>query len=150
MLRRLVFWLLWPGLFVYFRCSRRTRVLLSDGDRVLLVKDRFSLWFGQERWALPGGGLRWFETPETGAAREVREELGLHVQESQLAMLGHGWSGGHGLRYRAYFMQAHISRTAPMHLRASEIVAAKWHTIQSLDTQSLQPEVHTALQLLVK
>jgi len=45
------------------------------GDRVLLVKGNRGLTDGL--WTLPGGFLRFGETPEQGVLRELREEAGL-------------------------------------------------------------------------
>ena len=52
-------------------------VVLDDEGRVLLVKRRFEPLAGH--WSLPGGTLELGETLETGVAREVLEETGLHV-----------------------------------------------------------------------
>jgi ADP-ribose pyrophosphatase YjhB (NUDIX family) len=52
-------------------------VILSDDDRVVLVKRRQEPLAGQ--WSLPGGMLELGETLEAGAAREILEETGLIV-----------------------------------------------------------------------
>lgn len=48
---------------------------------------------------LPGGHLRWRETPEAATIREVEEETGLRVRpESVLAVLaGDEWAGEAGI-----------------------------------------------------
>ncbi len=148
MSRRVLFWLLWPGLFAYFRFSRRARVVLIDDDCILLVKDRFQLWFNQGQWALPGGGLHRHEAPEAGAVRELKEELGLQLDASQLKPLWNGQVGDYRLRYHGYFLLANISQTVQLRLKSSEIAAAQWHKIGTLDAQPLKPEVQKALQLL--
>lgn len=45
-----------------------------EGDEILLVKGSRGLNDG--RWSLPGGFLRFGETPEEGILREIREEVG--------------------------------------------------------------------------
>jgi len=57
------------------------------GNSVLLVKGSRGLNNG--RWSLPGGYLRFGETPEEGVLREIREEVGA------LARIEH-FSGVHG------------------------------------------------------
>jgi ADP-ribose pyrophosphatase YjhB (NUDIX family) len=49
-----------------------------EGDTVLLVKGSRGLNDG--RWSLPGGYLRFGETPEDGVLREIREEVGAEAQ----------------------------------------------------------------------
>lgn len=48
------------------------RVLIVQGDKVLLVKEAADAW-----WALPGGGVDHGETVESSLVREVQEELGV-------------------------------------------------------------------------
>ncbi|HSX06659.1 MAG TPA: NUDIX hydrolase [Candidatus Saccharimonadia bacterium] len=149
MLKRVLFWLLWPGLFMYFRASRRARVVLIDGDyNILLVKDRFLLWFNKDQWALPGGGLRRFETPEAGAIRELQEELGVRLHAPKLTLLGRSRISTYGLRYQAYFLLAHVSRTISLRLKTSEVAVAEWHKISTLEAKTLKPEVLEAVRLL--
>jgi 8-oxo-dGTP diphosphatase len=48
-----------------------------DGGKVLLVKGSRGLTTG--RWSLPGGFLRFGESPEEGVVREVHEEVGANA-----------------------------------------------------------------------
>jgi 8-oxo-dGTP diphosphatase len=52
--------------------------VIVDGGKVVLVRRRYEPLAGL--WSLPGGALELGETLETGAAREMREETGLHVE----------------------------------------------------------------------
>jgi 8-oxo-dGTP diphosphatase len=52
--------------------------VIVDAGKVVLVKRRYEPLAGQ--WSLPGGTLELGETLEAGAAREIREETGLHVE----------------------------------------------------------------------
>jgi 8-oxo-dGTP pyrophosphatase MutT (NUDIX family) len=49
------------------------KCLLSDGDRVLLVRHTY----GPRGWDLPGGALKRGEPPARAAHREMHEELGI-------------------------------------------------------------------------
>ncbi len=61
-----------------------------EGDSILLVKGSRGLNTG--RWSLPGGFLRFAETPEEGVLREVREEVGAEAQILRFAGV-HGKMG---------------------------------------------------------
>ena len=52
--------------------------VIVDAGEVVLVRRRYEPLAGQ--WSLPGGTLELGETLEAGAAREIREETGLHVE----------------------------------------------------------------------
>lgn len=52
-------------------------VLRSPDGRILLLEHRF--WEGQ-KWGVPSGHMEPSETPERTAARELREECGLEVE----------------------------------------------------------------------
>ncbi len=68
--------------------------LITDtADRVLLVKPNYRPY-----WAFPGGMLEHAEAPDTGCAREVREELGLDIAIG--ALLVTGWAPPFGQRPR--------------------------------------------------
>lgn len=59
-------------------------VVLRDADgRIALVRKR-----GTSRFMLPGGKHEPGETPAACAIREVHEELGVELDESQLILLG--------------------------------------------------------------
>lgn len=53
-------------------------VLLTDPEgRLLLVRHSY----GPQGWALPGGGVKKHEAPETAARREIAEEIGCALQD---------------------------------------------------------------------
>lgn len=59
--------------------SIRPRVAIICGQELLVVRN-----WGDRLWSLPGGGLHRGETPEQGAIRECREELGVVIPEAEL------------------------------------------------------------------
>jgi ADP-ribose pyrophosphatase YjhB (NUDIX family) len=59
--------------------------LSLQGGKVLLVKGSRGL--NEGRWSLPGGFLRFGETPEEGVLREVEEEIGARARIERLLAL---------------------------------------------------------------
>ncbi|HEY1645429.1 MAG TPA: NUDIX hydrolase [Candidatus Saccharimonadales bacterium] len=59
--------------------TKRTRVLINCEDKTMVTKG-----LGANRWGLPGGGLKKHETPKQGAIREVKEEVGINLDEVNL------------------------------------------------------------------
>jgi 8-oxo-dGTP pyrophosphatase MutT (NUDIX family) len=78
-LHRLGYRVAYQGLQVYRLLLRPTtrgvKCVLTDGDRVLLVRHTY----GDRRWDLPGGTLSTGEDPERAARREMAEELGIEL-----------------------------------------------------------------------
>jgi 8-oxo-dGTP pyrophosphatase MutT (NUDIX family) len=53
------------------------KCVLTDGDRVLLVRHTY----GRTDWDLPGGSIKRREPPLSTAQREMREELGITIDD---------------------------------------------------------------------
>ena len=78
-----------------------------EGDSVLLVKGSRGLNDG--RWSLPGGFLRFGETPEDGILREIREEVGVEAKILRFAGV-HGRLGQKtGLHWIMLFYRTALS-----------------------------------------
>lgn len=96
-------------------------VIITDGDRVLLVERGIEPWKGD--WDIPGGFLAPTEWPEAAARREVLEETGLDVNLI-------GFVGAYPDVYLddvptlTLFYEAAWDGTAPV--AADDAVAAEW------------------------
>jgi 8-oxo-dGTP pyrophosphatase MutT (NUDIX family) len=80
-LRRGVYRLAYAALCVYWFVRRPqshgVKCVLTDGDRVLLVRHTY----GRPDWEIPGGSIKPGEEPATAARREMHEELGLAIDD---------------------------------------------------------------------
>lgn len=77
MVGRILFFLSWPILWFVMPLTRRVRVIVLYDNQVLLIKN----WIGNGKWDLPGGGVKFGESADDAAIRELREELGMHVRD---------------------------------------------------------------------
>ena len=57
----------------FYRVSVKALVLNPAKDKFLIMQEENG-W-----WELPGGGLDWGELPQKDLAREIEEEMGLHL-----------------------------------------------------------------------
>lgn len=141
---RIIYFLLSPALFFYFRYGPpRTRVLLVVDEKALLVKNRF----GTNEWGLPGGGLHRGEAPRAGAARELQEEVGIQIPAGRLRqILDEPLGVGRGLlTYRGILFVTKLKEQPRVVLQQREILAAKWVALDDLATPEYE-KVSTMMQ----
>jgi ADP-ribose pyrophosphatase YjhB (NUDIX family) len=104
---------------------RGVKCVLVDADKVLLVRHTY----GPNEWDLPGGGLKRNESPQSGARREMKEELGVEIDNwlSVGDVLG---------RYQRAKSTMHCFRaelTRPkLSLDPGEILTARWFSPEEL------------------
>jgi 8-oxo-dGTP pyrophosphatase MutT (NUDIX family) len=79
--RRSAFRFAYAVLRVYWFLARPSvhgvKCVLTDEDRVLLVRHTY----GRADWDLPGGSIKRREPPRSAARREMREELGITIED---------------------------------------------------------------------
>jgi 8-oxo-dGTP pyrophosphatase MutT (NUDIX family) len=80
-IRRLGYRAAYLGLRVYWLVRRPqtggVKCAITDGERVLLVRHTY----GPRGWDLPGGSVKRGEEPLDAARREMREELGVSIED---------------------------------------------------------------------
>jgi len=143
--KRLFFWLCWPGLYVYFRSGHRSRVLITAEGKTLLVKGLWGRLFGDEAWGLPGGGIRRGESAASGAVRELFEELQLRIDPSQLVPLGSARVAERGIAYKADFFVLSLTAMPDIAYLSQELQAAEWFSDPEIQKTQVKPEVAQAL-----
>jgi len=63
--------------FLFRPVSAGVKVVLTYRGEVLVVRHTY----GMKRYTFPGGGVEKMETPEKAAIREIKEELGVNLEE---------------------------------------------------------------------
>lgn len=123
----------------------RVRVLLvNEKNEVLLVRN----WLGRQWWSLPGGGIKRHEAPVAAAIRELKEETGIQLQESDLSELGRFISDNGAYKYMVACFVATVARHTPR-IRGHqqlELLDEQWFAIDNLP-DDLSPSVVGALKL---
>lgn len=134
---RFLYALLWPILYIYLPFTKRTRILILHKDKALLVK----VWLGNSKWYLPGGGLHRGENIAHGAIRELKEEIGLNVEPTQLQHLGFSRIKVRGLRFAYDQFVVQLKQKPELQTQKAEITMAEWVPINSLNSTNSTPAV---------
>ncbi|MFP4305774.1 MAG: NUDIX domain-containing protein [Desulfococcaceae bacterium] len=79
-------------------------VIVRRNGKILLGRRRGT--HGAGAWALPGGHLEFGETPEACAAREVREETGLRIENPRRGPFTNDFFTDAGLHYVTIYVMA--------------------------------------------
>jgi 8-oxo-dGTP pyrophosphatase MutT (NUDIX family) len=123
-LLRLVFRVGYRILRVWWLVDRSTKrgvkCVLTRGGEVLLVRHTYG---DRSRWELPGGGIKRGEEPDDAARREVREELGIAIDDWNV--LGDLFERIDRRRDRLWCFSAEIG-DRQLDLDAAEIADAAW------------------------
>ena len=116
--------------------SRKDRVrviVYRDDGKILLVRSRFS----RQEWALPGGGVKYNESYEQAAVREVLEEIGLRVHNLRYL----GKANSHE-SYAKFSVRVFAAHTSDYDIKCNfEIMEARWFNMNYL------PEEYYALYI---
>ncbi len=94
------------------RSRSASRVIVTDGDAVLLFADTDPGIPGSGWWVTPGGGIDPGETPRAAAVREVAEETGLVIEPERLVgpvavrTVVHGYSDQVLSQHESFFVLA--------------------------------------------
>ena len=140
--------ILWPILFVYLQGSHRTRLIVTAGDK-LLVLDNF---LGRGNWGVPGGGLHKGEEPKTGALRELQEETGLSLMPSDLVEFAKGQKAKDlGATFYIDCFLCKLPETLAISSSSNEILETRWVDVEEfMNNYKMLPDTRTLLEAWLK
>jgi 8-oxo-dGTP pyrophosphatase MutT (NUDIX family) len=144
LLGRLIYWLIWPGTWLYLRWSQRTRVIvLYRGEMLVVTK-----WLSNGLYHLPGGGILPDESSAKGAVRELYEETGITLHEDEVELLVSETYQHAGFRFMCHYYVFRASSRPIVNRRWMEIIDSNWLSRQDLSSDTCSPEVIRAFELL--
>lgn len=133
---RLAGWLTWPLVGIVIRYTTRTKLLIVCDGEVLVLQS----WLGTGSWSLPGGGIHYREKPESSALRELKEETGVVVKNTDLVSLGLlRQTTGHHYKFHGYMVD--MPTKPVLKLRPTEIITAQWLKPNDLKNTPTQQHV---------
>lgn len=141
---RISYVLAWPALYLYLRHSQRTRVIVTSGGNILLVKD----WLGLGDWKLPGGGIHKGEAAETSAVRELKEETGIAADPASLKPCGQINVKSHGTQLTYHIFSLEVDAASPLKKQKSEIIDIKWQPLTDIANLNISHNTQNILKTI--
>ena len=140
----LVYWITWPGIWLMLRRSKRTRILIACGSKVLVVKP----WLGNGRWSLPGGGIKRHEKAFQSLVREIHEETGLIINKKDCKVVSKNKYNQDGLSFMYYLFACNQKELKDIERKKLELADAKWVNWHELSVRNSNNDVITAIKTL--
>jgi 8-oxo-dGTP pyrophosphatase MutT (NUDIX family) len=122
---RCAYALLWAYRSVAKPALHGVKCVLVDSDRILLVRHTY----GPHEWDFPGGGLKRNESPLSAARREIREELGVDIDD--WVMIGDVLSRFQRTNSTMHCFRAELHQPQ-LTLDRGEILTAQWFAPDAL------------------
>jgi len=142
----ILFWCTWPLQWLNLHLHpERTRVLIVACGEALLIRP----FMGPAIWLLPGGGLKHKETAEACAVREVKEEVGVDLMETELMPLGKRSFVLRGLPYKSINYAVEMSEKPNVHTRWYEVYSYSWVPLADIDSIDIAKEVKQSVKRFI-
>ncbi len=117
--------------FVFRPKTYGVKALIEHNGKFLIIRNSY----GHKYWTFPGGSKRKDETPEAGAKREVREEVGILLEN--LVSLGTYFSRRQHKRDTVYCFYSKVDSDL-FKIDNNEVEEGKWFLLEEI------PEFHSA------
>ncbi len=117
--------------FIFSPKTYGVKALIEHNGKFLMIRNSY----GRKHWTFPGGSKKKNETPEAGAKRETREEVGILLEN--LVSLGAYFSRRQHKRDTVYCFYCKVDNDL-FQIDNNEIEEAGWFTLKEI------PEFHSA------
>lgn len=94
---------------------------------------------GAGTWSVPGGHLEFGESPESCAAREVMEEVGIEIMNPRFVALTNEIYEEEGLHYITVWITSQWSGNIPAIKEPKKITEIDWRTFENLPSPLFKP-----------
>lgn len=112
--------------FIFRPKSSGVRGVVENSGRILLIRNTYG---NNKLWMFPGGGIKKYETPQQAFIREIKEEVGLDI--NQVKQIGE-YTSTKEYKIDNVKVFAGISYTSNLKTEAIEILEAKWFIVNNL------------------
>jgi 8-oxo-dGTP pyrophosphatase MutT (NUDIX family) len=136
-LGRIVYWIIWPGTWLYLRWSTRTRVIISYRGEIMVVRK----WLSNGKYHLPGGGVEGDESAAHGAVRELYEETELTLHEAEVELLSTETYRSSGMSFNCHYFVYWAGSRPVTKPKFPEITEVAWLDRLDIHPDTCSPEV---------
>ncbi len=117
--------------------------IIRKGDKIFATQRGYGEW--KDWWEFPGGKMEVGETPEEALVREIREELSAEINVGELLTTVE-------YDYPAFHLTMHcfLCTLVGEALHLNEHEAARWLTMNELDSVQWLPADEKVIEIMVK
>lgn len=131
---RVLYLLAFPIIYFSVNGTKRTRIVIISDNQVVLVKN----WLGDGSYGLPGGGAHKNEPLKAAAIREVKEEVGLSLNEKSLKQIRTFSHYKNFVTTEQTVYVARLKEKLPLKVQKFEIIEASWINLVDIDSLKLE------------
>jgi len=111
-------------------------LFLIDDGKILLFK-RLNTWFGNNEFSVPGGMVDTGEEPETAVIREIKEEVDISVETTNLTLFHTGSSHMNDRDFESYYYTAQTWTGQPKNLEPHRHTELGWYDLNDLPANTM-------------